>query len=162
MLQSKLLSSNGNYGHILTYFLIIKMVPSSLYQFSQSVSCVRLFVTPWTAACQASLSITNSQSFLKLMSIEWAMPSNHLILCRPLLLPSIFPSIRVFSNESVLHILWPKYWASASTSVLPMNIQDWFPSELTALISLQPKGLSRVFSNTTVQKHQFFGAQFSL
>ena len=68
------------------------------------------FVTPWTAACQASLSITNFWSLLKLMSIESVMPSNHLILCCPLLLPSIFPSIRVFSNESVLHIRWPKYW----------------------------------------------------
>ena len=76
----------------------------------QSLSCVPLFVTPWTSARQASLSITNSQSLLKLISIELVMPSNHLILCRPLLLPhSIFPSIRVFSNESVLHIRWPKY-----------------------------------------------------
>ena len=78
----------------------------------QSLSCVRLFVTPWTAAHQASLSITNSQSLPKPMSIELVMPSNHLILCRPLLLlPSIFPSIRVFSNESALHIRWPKYWS---------------------------------------------------
>ena len=106
---------------------------------------------------RASLSITNSWSLLTLMSIESVMPSNHLILCRPLLLlPSIFPSIRVISNESVLPIRWPKYWSSASASVLPMNIQDWFPLGLTGLISLQSKGLSRVFSNTTVQKHQFF------
>ena len=77
----------------------------------QSLSHVQLFVTPWTAACQAFLSITNSWSLLKLMSSESVMPSNHFILCRPLLLlPSIFPSIRVFSNESVLHIRWPKYW----------------------------------------------------
>ena len=75
------------------------------------LSFVRLFVTPWTAACQASLSITNSRSLLKLTSIESVMPSNHLILCRPLLLPSTFPSIRVFSNESALHIRWPKYWS---------------------------------------------------
>ena len=87
----------------------------------------------------------------------------HFILCRPLLLLlSIFPSIRVFSNESVLRIRWPKYGASASALVLPMNIQDWFLLGLTGLISLQPKGLSRVFSNTTVQKHQFFGIQLSL
>ena len=87
----------------------------------QSLSCVRIFVTPWTAAHQASLSITNSRSFLKLMSIESVMPSNHLILCRPLLLlPSIFPSIRVFSNESVLHIRWQKYW-SFSFSISPSN-----------------------------------------
>ena len=89
--------------------------------------------------------------------------SNHLILCHPLLfLPSICPSIRVFSIESVLHIRWPKYWNSASASVLPMNIQGWFPSGLTGLISLQSKGLSRVFFNTIVQKHQFFGDQPSL
>ena len=92
----------------------------------QSLSCVRLFVTPWTAACQASLSIPNCQSLLKLMFIESVMPSNHLILCRPLLLlPSIFPSIKVFSNESVLHIRWPNYW---SFSISPFN-------EYTELIS---------------------------
>ena len=85
----------------------------------QSLSRVWLFATPWTAACQASLSITNSQNLLTLMSIELVMPSNHFILCRPLLLlPSIFPSIRVFSNESVLHIRWPKYW---SFSMSPSN-----------------------------------------
>ena len=88
-------------------------------QFSsvQSLSCFRLFVTPWTAAHQASLSITNSWSLLKLMSIKLVMPSNHLIHCRPLLLPpSIFPSITVFSNESVLHIRWPKYWSFSFNS----------------------------------------------
>ena len=92
-------------------------------QFSsvQSLSCVWLFATPWTAAHQASLSITNSWSLLQLMSIESVMPSNHLILCRPFLLfPSIFPSIRVFSNESVLHIRWSKYW-SFSFSIIPSN-----------------------------------------
>ena len=92
-------------------------------QFSpvQSLNRVQFFATPWTAAYQASLSITNSRSLLKLMSIELVMPSNHLILCRPLLLlPSIFPSIRVFSNESVLHIRWPKYW-SFSFSISPSN-----------------------------------------
>ena len=87
----------------------------------QSLSRVWLFATPWTAACQASLSITNSQNLIKLMSIESVMPSNHLILCCPLLLlPSIFPSIRVFSNESALHIRWPKYW-SFSFSISPSN-----------------------------------------
>ena len=87
----------------------------------QLLSCVRLFETPWTTACQASLSITNSRSLLKLMSIESVMPSNHLILCRPLLLlPSIFPSIRVFYNESTLRIRWPKYW-SFSLSNSPSN-----------------------------------------
>jgi len=86
----------------------------------QSLSCVQLFATPWTAACQDSLSISNSQSLLKLMSIELVMSSNHLILYCPLLLPSIFPSIRVFSNESVLCIRWPKYW-SFSFSISPSN-----------------------------------------
>ena len=87
----------------------------------QSLSCVRLFATPWTAPSQASLSITNSRSLLKLISIELVMPSNHLILCHPFLLPpSVFPSIRVFSNESVLHIRWSKYW-SFSFSVSPSN-----------------------------------------
>ena len=129
----------------------------------QSLSHVRLLVILWTAARQDSLSITNSQSLLKLMSIISAMPPTHLILCHPFLLPpSIFPTIRVFSNELVLHIWWPKYWSFASASVLPMNIQDWFPLGWTGWISLQSKELSRVFSNTTVQKHQFFGAQLSL
>ena len=82
------------------------------------LSCVQLFVTPWTAACQASLSFTISQSVLKLMSIESVMPSSHLTLCHPLLLPSIFPSIRVFSSESVLYIRWPKYW---SFGISPSN-----------------------------------------
>ena len=127
----------------------------------QSLSCVWVFVTLWTAACQASLSFTVSQSLLKLMSIESVMLSNHLILCCPLLLlPSIFPSIRVFSNELVLHITWPNIGASTSVSVFPMNIQDWFPLGLIGLISLLSEGLSRVFSNTTVQKHQFWHSPF--
>ena len=86
----------------------------------QSLSCVQLFATLWNAACQASLSITNSQSLFKRMSIESVMPSNYLILCYPLLLPSIFPSTRVFSNESVLCIRWPKYW-SFTFSISPSN-----------------------------------------
>ena len=102
-------------------------------------------------ACQASLSITNSWSLLKLMSTELVMPSNHLILCCPLLLlPSILPRIRVFSSESVLHIKLSKYEVSASASVLPMNIQDWFLLGLTALITLLSKGNSKVFSYNTV------------
>ena len=111
----------------------------------QSLSCVRLFVTAWTAACQASLSITNSRSLLKLMSFESVMSSNHLILCRPLLLlPSIFPSIRVFSNESVLHIRWSKYW---SFSIIPSSEYSGLISlGWTGWISLESKGLSRVFS----------------
>ena len=133
-------------------------------QFSsvQSLSRVRLFATPWIAARQASLSITNSRSSLKLMSIESVMPSSHLILCRPLLLlPPIPPSIRVFSNESTLHISGQSIGVSALASVLPMNTQDWSPLGWTGWISLKSKGLSRVFSKTTVQKHQFFGAQLS-
>ena len=133
-------------------------------QFSsvQSLSRVRLFATPWTAACQAFLSITNSRSLLKLMSIESVMPSSHLILCCPLfLLLPIPPSIRVFSSESTLHMSWPKYWSFSLSSVLPMNTHDWSPLGWTGWISLQAKGLSRVFSNTTVQKHQFFCTQLS-
>ena len=136
------------------------------YKFSSvqfSLSVVSDSTTPCTAAHQASMSITNSRSPPKPMSIVSVMPSNHLILCCPLLLlPSILPSIRVFSNESALHIRWPKFGVSASTSVIPMNTQGWSPIGWTGWISLQSKGLSRVFSNTTVQKHQFFGAQLSL
>ena len=116
---------------------------------------------PWTVACHDSLSITNSWSPPKLMSIELVMPSNHLILFRPLLLPpSIFPSIRVLSNESVLHIRWPMYW-SFSFSISPSNEHPGLISFRSGWISLQSKGLSRVFSNTTLQKHQYFGAHFS-
>ena len=128
----------------------------------QLLSCVRLFATPWTAACQASLSFTISQSLLKFMSIESVMPSNRLILCCPLLLlPSIFPSIRVSLMSQLFASSGQSIGVSAS-SVLPMNIQGQFPSGLTGLISLQSKGLSGVFCNSTVQKHQFFGAQLSL
>ena len=101
-------------------------------------------VTPWTTACQASMFITNSRSLLKLMSIELVMPSNRLILCHPLLLlPSIFPSITVFSNESALCIRWPKYWSFSFNSVLGLNTQDLSPLGWTGWISLQSKGLSR-------------------
>ena len=124
----------------------------------QSLSHLLLFATPWTATCQASLSFTISWSLLKSLSTELVMPFNHLILCCPLiLLSSIFLSIRVFSNESALRIRWPSIGASVSASVLPMNIQDWFPLGLTGLIFLLSKGLSRVFSNTTNWRHQFFG-----
>ena len=116
-------------------------------QFSsvQSLSCVWLSVTPWIAARQASLSITNSQSPPKPMSIESVIPSDHLILCRPiLLLPSTFPSIRGFSNESTLHIRWPEYW-SFSFNTSPSNEHlGWYPLGWTGWISLQSKGLSRV------------------
>ena len=127
----------------------------------QSLSRVRLSVTPWTAACQASLSITNSWSLLKIMSIELVMPSNHLILCRPLLPPSIFPSIRVFPLSQLFASGGQRIGASASASVLPMNSQGWFPLGWTGLMSLLSKGLSRVFSSTTIWMHQLFGGQFS-
>ena len=129
----------------------------------QSLSCVRLFVTTQTAARQVSLSFTNSQSLLKLMFIESVMPSSHLILCHPCLLPpSIFPSIRVFSNESVLHIRWPKDW-SFSFSISPSKEYSGLISlGWTGWISWQSKGLSRVFFNTTVQKHQFVTPQLFL
>ena len=134
-------------------------------QFSsfQSLSHVQLFVTPWIAARQSSLFITNSQSLLKLMSIESVKPSNNLILCHPLLLlPSVFPSIRVFSNKSVLHIRWPKYW-SFSFSISPSNeYSGQISFRMDWLDLLVVKGFSRVFSNTTVQKHQFFSVQPSL
>ena len=171
--------------------------PSSQFSSIQSLSRVRLFETPWIAARQASLSITNSWSLPKPMFIESVMPSNHLILCRPLLLlPPILPSIRVFSNKSTLRMRWPKYW-NFCFSISPSNehpglisfrmdwldylaiqgtlkslpqqhsskasiLQGWFPLGLTGLISLQSKGLSRVFSSTTFLKHQCFGTQSSL
>ena len=131
----------------------------TLLLFSRSVTSDS--VTPCAAAHQASLCFTISWRLLKYVSIESVMPSNHLILCCPLrLLPSIFHSIRVFSSEFALHVRWPSIGASASA--LPMNIQDWFPLGLTGLISLLSKGLSRVFSNTTVQKHQFFSISIQL
>ena len=128
----------------------------------QLLSHVWLLATPWIAAHQASRSITNFQSSLRLTSIKSVMPSSHLMPCHPLLLlPSIYSTIRVFANESVLCIRWPKYW-SFSFCISPSNeylglISLWW----TGWISLQSKGLSRVFSITTVQKHQFFGIQFS-
>ena len=125
----------------------VTIVKSKVFYEICSVQCSHSVmsnsVTPWTAACQFSLPITNSQSLLELMSIESVIPSNHLILCHHfLLLSSIFPIIRVFSNESVIRIRWRKY--SASTSVFPVNIQDGIPLGLTGWISLQSKGLSRL------------------
>ena len=134
----------------------------------QSFSHVRLFVTPWTVALQASLSITNSQSLLKLMSIESVMPSNHFILCHPLVLPpSIFPSIRVFSNELVLHIRWPKYW-SFSFSISPSNEysglisfrMDWF--NLLAVQGTLKRLLQPRSSKASILRcSAFFRVQFS-
>ena len=141
---------------------ISTLLLDSIYQFSsvQSLSPVRLFATPWIVARQASLSITSSRSSLKLMSIESVMPSSHLILCRPLLLlPPIPPSIRVFSNESNLCMWWPKYW-SFSFSISPSKEHPGLISfRMDLLDLLASKGLSWVYFNTTVQKHQFFSAQ---
>ena len=132
-------------------------------QFSSVSQWCCLFATQWIAAHQASLSITNFRSFLKLMPIKSVMPSNHLILCHPLLLlSSIFPSIRVFSNESVLHIRWPKYW-SFSFSISPSNDCsglisfriDWFD-----LLAVQ--GTLKSLPQHHSSKHQFFGTQLSL
>ena len=133
------------------------------FQFSSfSHSVVSDSATPWITARQASLSITNCWTSLKLTSIESVIPSSHLIFCHPLLLlPPIPPSIRVFFNESTLHMRWPKYW-SFSFSIIPSKkIPGLSPSEWTGWLFLQSKGLSWVFSNNTVQKHQFFGAQLS-
>ena len=125
-----------------------------------SPSHVHFFATPWTIAGQVSLSFTISQSLPKFMSIEPVMPFNHLILCCPLLLlPSVFPSIRVFSSEPALHIKWPKY-RNVSFSISSSNEYSGLISfRIDWLISLLSKGLSRVFSSTTIQKHQFFGPQ---
>ena len=160
-------SSNSNNFQLMA-MLILFVLSSFLLiilkqiQFSsvQPFSHVWLFEIPCTVARQASLFITNSRSLFKFMSIESVVPSNRLILYRPLLLlPSIFPSIRVFSSESVLCIRWPKYW-SFSFSISPSKeIPRLISFRMDGSISLQPKGLSRVFSNTTVQKHQFFSAQ---
>ena len=159
----KVLKKNNN---ACTTLLMQQLPLSNMFsvQFSsvQSLSRVWLFVIPWIAACQASLSITNSQSLLRLMPIESVMPSSYLILCRLLLLlPPIPPSIRVFSSESTLHMRWPKYW-NFSFSISPSNKHPGLISfRMDGCISLQSKGLSRVFSNTTVQKIQFVSAQLS-
>ena len=151
-----------SYGAVFCSLLLV-LVHLHIVVAVQSLTQVQLFMTPWTAAHQAFLSFTISQSLLKLMSIESVMPSNHLIFCCPLLLLlSIFPSIRVFSNESVLYIRWPKY-CSFSFSISPSNEYsglisfriDWF--ELLAV-----QGTLKSLLLTTVQKHQFFGAQPSL
>ena len=154
-------TSRGLCSPFWSYLLLTPL--KQFFSSVQSLSHVRLFATPWTAARQASLSITNSQSLLKLMSTETVMPSKHLILCRLLLLlPSIFPSIRVFSKESVLCIRWPKDW-SFSFSISPSNEYsglisfrvDWFD-----LLAIQEALKS--LPHTTVQKHQFFGTQLPL
>ena len=133
----------------------------------QAPSHVQLFASPWTAGCQASLSLTVSQSLPRFLSIALVMLSSHLILwCPLLLLPSIFPSIRDFSNESTVCIRWPKYWNFSSSISLPMNIQNWFPLRLTGLISLLSKGLSGVspapqFEDIILRCSTFFMVQLS-
>ena len=129
---------------------------------NQPLNHVRLSASP-RPTCQAPLSISNSQSLLRIMSIKSMMPSNHLILCQPLLLPSVFPSIRVFSSESVFCIMWPKYW-SFSFNIIPSNVYSGlisFRIECFDLLAVQ-EILSGVFSNTPVQKYQFFSRQLSL
>ena len=132
-------------SHSLLHGIFLRSVSSV-----QLLSHFQLFATPWTAACQASLSITNSQSLLKLMSIKLVMSSNHLILCHPLLLlHPIFPSIRVFSNESVLHIRWPKYWSFSFSNSPSSEYSGLISLRIAWLDSLQSKELSEVFSSTT-------------
>jgi len=141
-----MLSSNQRFRYLIYSLLFLSLV----------TQCVRLFVTPWTAARQASLSIANSWSLLKLMSIELVMPSNHLILCCPLLLlPSVFfPASGSFPVSQFFASGGQSIGVLASASVLPMNTQDRSPLGWTGWISFQSKGLSRGFSNATVQKHQ--------
>ena len=160
--HQKLMLSNCGAGEDSWSPLDSKEIKQISLQFSCSV--VSDSATPWIAACQASLSITNFQSLLKLMSIESVMPSNHLILsCPLLLLPSIFPSIRVFSNESVLRIRWPKYWSFSNS---PSNEYSGLISFRIDWFDLAVQGLSRVFSKPQkmllLQNYQFFGTQFSL
>jgi len=128
----------------------------------QSLNCVRLFAIPWTEAHQASLSMTNLRRMLKFTSIELVMPSNHLILCHPLVfLTPVYLSNRVFTNESVLCMKWPKNW-SFSFSISPSNEYSGLISfRIDWLDLLQSKGISKGFSNTTLQKYQFFSAQLS-
>ena len=141
--------------------LCMRWTPLNSISSVQSLGHVWLFATPWIAAWQASPYITNSLSLLKLMSIESVMSSNHLILCRPLLLPPIiFPASPSLPMSQFLASGGQSI--GVSTTVLQMNIQNWFPLGWTGWISLLFKGLSRVFSKITVQKHRFFGAQLSL
>ena len=142
----------GIYPRDMKTYIYEQFIQRCLFSLVQPLSRVQLFTTLWIAARQVSLSITNSQSPPKPMSIESVMPFNHLILCLPLLLPpSVFPSIRVFPMSQLFASGGQSIGVSASTSVFPMNTQDWSPLGWTGWISLQSKGLSRVFSNTTVK-----------
>ena len=146
------------------------ILESSYKMLSTGGGCCCSVAQLWPALCDHMecsmpdfLVLHHLTEIVKCICTELVMWSNHLILCRPLLLlPSTMPSMRVFSNESALPIRWLKYWSFTSASVLPRNIQGWFPLGFTGLISVQSKGLSRVFHNITVQKHRFFGAQPSL
>ena len=154
--------SFGNWTDLLSDIFVCLFVLITLCSV-QSLSCVRLFVTPWITAHQASLSITNSWSLPKLMSIESVMPSSHLIFCCPLLTcPQSLPASGSFPMSQLFAWGGQSIGVSASISVLPMNTQDWSPLGWTGWMSLQSKGLSRVFSNATVQNHQFLGAQLCL
>ena len=151
-----------NQNCLYKYKIIYSHNIHSSVQFSsvQSLNCVWLFVISWIAACQASLFITNSWSSLRLTSIESVMPSSHLILCHPLLLlPPSLPESESFPMSQLFAWGGQSTGVSALASFLPKKSQGWSPSEWTGCISLQSKGLSRIFSNTTVQKHQFFGTQ---
>ena len=146
----------ASFSTVWSYYSKIQLHFSSV----QSLSSVWLFATPWIVACQASLSITNSWSLPKLMSIESVMPSSHSFSVVPFSsCPQSFPASRSFPMIQLFASGGQSIGVSASTSVLPMNTQDWSPLGWTGWISLQSKGLSRIFSNTTVQKHQFFGPQ---
>ena len=140
--------------------LLYHQWPQPVVAIVQSLSCVWLFATPWTAARQAPLSFTISQHLLRFMSVELVMLSNQLILCHPLLLPSVL-TIRVFSDDLALHIRWPKYW-SFSFSISIQNIQEWFPLGLTALISLQSKRFSRIQHHSWKASILWFSAFFTL
>ena len=145
-----------------SYYTCKRLFSSDQFSSVQLLSCVRLFVIPWITGYQASLFITISQSSLKLMSIESAMPPSHLILCCPLpILPQSLPGSESFPMSQLFAWGGQSIGVSALASLLPKNTQDWYPLEWTGWISLQSKGLSRVFSNTTVQKHPFLGAQSS-
>ena len=152
--KKSILSSSSELQCLLCHWTLSSHRTMCLAVAAQSLSRVCLFVTPRTAACQAALSFTVSQSLLKFMPIESVMLSNHVILCCPVSALGSFPMNQLFisGGQSV----------GVSASVLPMNTQSWFPLGLSGLISFVSKGLSRVFSNTTVQKHQFFSAQLSL
>ena len=157
ILSSRTFQPSSNSSFLIIICSVLKCIfhRESMYVISsvQSLSHVRLFVTPWTAACQASLFITNSQSWLKLMFTESMMPSNHLILCHPLLLmPSIFPSIRVFSNESALSIRWPKYWSFSFNISLSNEHPGPISFRMDWLDLLAVQGLLRVFSNNHSSK----------